>query len=152
MSNKPAPKDACGIQMIRHVGVVVEDVEKELLFFRDLLGFEVYWDKIEHGVFIETILKIPSVRVRTIKMRSKNGCALELLRYDTSFSSEKKICQTGFTHIAITVLDLDQTYRFLKEKNIEFLSEPKISPDKKAKVAFCRDPEGNFLELVEELT
>ncbi|VVB63242.1 Metallothiol transferase FosB [uncultured archaeon] len=139
------------IKNIRHVGVVVDDVERALSFYRDLLGFEVFWDKVEQGEFVETVLNITSVRVRTIKMRSDNGCVLELLHFGQNPPATKSIRQNGLTHIALSVIDIDQTYSLLKENKIEFLSAPQASPDKKAKVSFCRDFEGNFLELVQEL-
>lgn len=140
------------IKGIRHIGLVVEDAEKALSFYRDLLGFKVYWDKIEEGDFIETILAASPLRARTIKMKSADGCVLELLCYDSSFRpSAQKLCRSGFSHIALTVDDLDDIFVFFKEKGVEFLSQPRISPDGKAKVSFCRDFEGNFLELVQEL-
>jgi catechol-2,3-dioxygenase len=139
------------VRNIRHVGLVVEDVDKVLSFYRDRLGFEVYWDRVEQGAFVETILGMPSVRVRTIKMRSGSGCILELLRYEARIPSEKRISQAGYTHMALTVADLGSLYASLKEKKVEFLSAPQVSPDGKAKVVFCRDVEGNFLELVEDL-
>ena len=37
------------------------------------------------------------------------------------------------------------------DDGIEFISNPKISPDGYAKVAFCKAPEGTFIELVELL-
>jgi len=39
----------------------------------------------------------------------------------------------------------------MSAEEIQFLSKPTISPNRQACVCFCRDPEGNYLELVEEL-
>jgi extradiol dioxygenase family protein len=41
--------------------------------------------------------------------------------------------------------------RHLENAGISFIAAPKVSPDGKAKVAFCFDLEGNCLELVEEI-
>jgi len=141
------------IKSIRHIGLVVRNTEKALSFYRDFLGFKVYWDKIEEGSFIETITGLSRVKVRTIKMQSLNGCVLELLYYEAypGPSPVKELQQAGFTHMAITVGDLDKAFVTLKEKGVDFLSLPQISPDNKTKVVFCRDLEGNFLELVQEL-
>ncbi|HJO63248.1 MAG TPA: VOC family protein, partial [Desulfobacterales bacterium] len=57
----------------------------------------------------------------------------------------------GITHIAFTVEDIEQVYKRLVQSGITFLSTPQSSPDGYAKVAFCRAPEGTFIELVEEL-
>lgn len=140
------------IKGIRHVGLVVEDIEKALLFYRDILGFKVYWDKIEEGDFIETISHTPSLKLRTVKMKSADGSVLELLSCNQRSSLPvKKLYQTGLSHMALTVEDLVSVFSVLKEKGIKFLSVPQVSPDGKAKVSFCRDFEGNFLELVQEL-
>ena len=39
----------------------------------------------------------------------------------------------------------------MKKENIEFINKPIITLDNKAKVAFCKDPNGCFIELVELL-
>ena len=55
----------------------------------------------------------------------------------------------GFTHLALTVQNIDSLYKGLKKKGIKFNSKPRISNDGKAKVTYCRTPEGEFLELVQ---
>ncbi len=140
------------IKGVRHIGLVVNDAQKALLFYQDFLGFTVYWDRVEEGTFIETLSGVSPLKVRTVKMKSGNGCVLELLCYDTqSCFSVKKLFHSGFSHFALTVEDLDGMFVFLKEKGVEFVSPPQVSPDKKAKVSFCRDFEGNHLELVQDL-
>ena len=57
----------------------------------------------------------------------------------------------GCIHLAITVDDVEQTVKILQGSGVTFLSSPMLSDDGKAKVCFCRDPEGNYLELVEEI-
>ena len=41
--------------MFRHVGIVVKDLEKQLQFYRDYLGLEVYYSQIEKGNFLENL-------------------------------------------------------------------------------------------------
>ena len=65
---------------------------------------------------------------------------------------DRKIIDTGPTHMAFTVDDLDEIYKSFSENGIEFISAPKISPNGFAKVAFCSAPEGTYIELVELLT
>ena len=57
----------------------------------------------------------------------------------------------GYTHISITVKNIDSMYQNLKKKKIKFNSRPQITSDKKHKMTYCKTPEGAFLELVEEL-
>ena len=55
-----------------------------------------------------------------------------------------------FSHIALTVDDLDKTYDDLIERKLEFFSPPVNAKDSKVRLCFCKDYDGNILELVEE--
>ena len=143
------------MKAIRHFGIVVNDIEKSLHFYRDLLGLQIYRDMVEEGKFIDTILGLQNVRVRTIKMSAENGNTLvELLEYQSHAGKKREnyeIFDLGASHIAFTVEDINQEYKKLKEQGILFTTEPKTSPDGKAKVTFCFDPDGVPIELVQEL-
>jgi len=141
---------------IRHFGIVVTDMEKSLKFYRDFLGLKIKVDAIEEGPFIDAILGFKNIKVRTVKMLAdEENTLVELLCYE-SYKKEKKeknreIFNIGASHIAFTVDDLDYEYKRLKEKGIKFNCPPQISPDGKAKVTFCYDPDNTPIELVEEL-
>jgi catechol 2,3-dioxygenase-like lactoylglutathione lyase family enzyme len=139
---------------IRHIGIVVSDLEKALHFYGDILGFKVKRDMIESGEYIDNLSALKEVQVRTVKMAADDDNLIEFLYYQSNPRSlkEKDICDIGYSHIAFIVENLDEEYRRLKAKNIKFNSPPQISPDGKVKVAFCRDAEGNLIELVEEIT
>ena len=140
---------------MRHFGIVVQDVAESLHFYRDLLGLEIKRDMQEEGEFIDTILGLKNVRVRTVKMISKNGEALlELLEYASHKGKKREndeIFDLGASHVAFTVEDVDQEYKRLRAQGVSFICEPQISPDGKAKVTFCYDPDGVPVELVQEL-
>ncbi len=138
---------------LRHAGVVVENIEKSIELYRDCFGFEVVWDEIESGSFIDEILGTEDVKVRTVKMRDKKSGMIELLQYFSHkpMKFDKSLIQTGCTHLALTVDNLDKILIDLRELGLKFISDPKVSDNGKAKVCFCRDIEGNFLELVQEL-
>lgn len=146
----------------RHTGLIVDSIDRVLKFYRDMLGLVVIDDRVEEGKFIETVIgfKYPPetedkpFQVRTVKLGSNGHVFLELLKYltvhpiifDTRF-----LIRMGFAHVAFTVRDIDDLWYKLGDAGVPFLSRPQVSPDGKAKVCFCRDPEGNYVELVEEL-
>lgn len=141
------------IKNIRHTGIVVEDLNRSLSFYRDLLEFQISKQMDESGNFINSILKLEDVKVTTIKMEAPDGQLIELLKFHShqKKGNPKGICDIGITHIAFTVEDIEQVHKRLVQSGITFLSTPQSSPDEYAKVAFCRAPEGTFIELVEEL-
>ena len=138
---------------LRHAGIVVENIEKSIKLYRDCFGFEIVWDEIEKGTFIDEILGTEGVEVRTVKMKDKKSGIIELLQYysHSPVKFDNSLIQIGCTHLAFTVKDLNKVLNDLKGLGLAFVSDPKISDNGKAKVCFCRDFDGNFLELVEEL-
>lgn len=138
---------------LRHAGIVVENIEKSIKLYRDYFGFEVVWDEIEKGLFIDEILGAEGIKVRTVKMKDKKSGMIELLQYYSHepLKFNNSLIQIGHTHLALTVIDLEKVSNDLKNLDLEFISDPKVSEDGKAKVCFCKDFDGNFLELVQEL-
>lgn len=138
---------------LRHVGITVRDAEQSLKLYRDYFKFEVVWDQIEEGDFIDSLSGIKNIKVRTIKLKSQEGM-VELLQYLSHPSVENnkdKITRVGCSHFALTVDDLDKTYEDLIDLGLNFLDSPKKSADNNAKVCFCRDSDGTLIELVEEI-
>jgi len=141
------------INDIRHTGIVVADLETSLHFYRDLLGFRIAKQMEETGMYIDAVLSLHNVKVTTVKLVSPSGQMIELLKYQSHPAERtvREICEIGISHIAFTVGNLDVEYKKLKDQGIPFNSPPQVSPDGYAKVAFCRAPEGTFIELVEVL-
>lgn len=143
------------MKSIRHFGIVVEDLEKSLHFYQDLLGLKTKRDMQEEGIFIDAILGLKKVKVHTVKIASDEGDTLvELLEYASHKGKPRdryEIFDLGASHIAFTVEEIDDEYQRLKERGISFISEPQVSADGKAKVVFCYDPDGVPVELVQEL-
>lgn len=142
------------ITAIRHTGLVVADLQRALAFWRDLLGFKVVREMEESGPHIDAMMGLTDVRVTTVKMAAADGNLIELLYFHSH--PDKPAWQghpfsTGFTHIALTVEDLDQACEKLIAAGVEFAAGPQYSPDGLAKVTYGRGPEGVLLELVEVL-
>ncbi len=105
------------------------------------------------GEYLQTLLGLTGARATTVKLSAPDGAMIELLHFTagTGAKIDTRLNDRGLTHIALTVDDLDREYARLGAENIEFISPPETSPDGGAKVAFCRGPDGEFVELVQEL-
>ena len=143
------------VRNIRHFGVVVRDMERSLAFYRDLLGMEIRNRKEEKGPYLDTLLAVKNGEILTVKLSSGTGSSLlELIEFVSPKDPAPRrpeVNSVGPTHIALTVGDLGALSAILKKKGAPFLSEPIASPDGKVNLVFCRDPDGNLVELVEEL-
>lgn len=140
---------------IRHVGLVVSDIKKALEFYRDLLGLKIQGTTDEKGDFINQMFAKENIELKTIKLSADdNATRIELLEFSNPKSNQNKkieLINSGFTHIALTVNNLDEMYLRLRKADVKFNCQPKLSPNGKLKIAFCRDFEGNYLELTEEI-
>jgi catechol 2,3-dioxygenase-like lactoylglutathione lyase family enzyme len=142
------------MKAIRHTGIVVTDLNKALYFYQDLLGLRVVKDMKESGDYIDNISALKNVQVRTVKMAADDGNLIELLFYSScpgNPETNRTINQIGCSHVAFTVDNLDDEYRRLTQAGVPFNAPPQFSPDGFAKVTFCRDPDGSYIELVEVL-
>ena len=143
------------MKAVRHFGIVVRDMERSLPFYRDLLGLKIVSSMAESGAYLEQMLALPNARVHTVKMAAENGSALvELLEFESHPDESRQartICSLGPTHVAFTVENLDAVFGRLSQQGVRFNSPPQRAPDGGAMVAFCRDPDGTPIELVEVL-
>lgn len=143
------------VKAVRHIGMVVSDMERSLRFYRDLLGLKVMRVMNEAGAYIDNMLSLEGVQVTTVKLSADSGSALiELLEFNShprEAPTKREIFSLGPSHVAFTVDDLSVVYRRLSQAGVCFNAPPQLSPDGYAKVTFCQDPDGTLIELVEVL-
>ena len=139
------------IKDVRHVGIMVSDMEKSLKFYRDLLGLKVKSLVDEEGEFLDNMLAHENVKNKVAKLYAKNGNALIELIDSRSYANKKDrdFFTIGASHFALTVDDLEKTYDYLVKNGVKFTAPPQQTPDRFAKVTFCEDPDGTLIELVE---
>ena len=138
----------------RHVGIVIQDMEQSLRFWRDIMGLKVAVDFWEEGKFIDTVQQLTGVKLHMIKLSAPDGSMVELLHdvaHPTDSPGQDKLCDAGIRHIAFTVADVEDAWRTLTQHGCQVLSTPTSSPDGRARLFFARDPEGNLLEIVQML-
>lgn len=141
------------IKEVRHVGIVVNNMENSLKFYRDLLGLKIVRDMNEHGNYLDNMLSLDDVQVRTVKLSANDNLTLiELLEFKSHNDKDVRNFYTiGASHVAFTVENIEKLYQDLSEKDIKFNAPPQKSPDGLVKVTFCKDPDGTPIELVEIL-
>lgn len=147
------------ISSIRHIGIVVRNLDESLRFYRDTLGLSVYKRYTEESnQFIDKLVGIDKVKLEWVKVIIPKGGLIELLQYRSHpdpdvfkdrepFSSNK----LGCSHISLTVDNLSQLYDKLIKNGYKCNSEPLCSPDGKVKILYCHDPDGVILEIIEDI-
>ena len=141
------------IKDVRHVGIVVSDMDASLKFYKELLGLKIKSLVDEEGEFLDNMLAHKNVKNKVAKLFTGNGNALVELIDSKSFANKKdqNFFTIGASHFAFTVDNLQETYEYLLKNNVKFTAPPQLTPDGYAKVTFCEDPDGTPIELVEVL-
>jgi catechol 2,3-dioxygenase-like lactoylglutathione lyase family enzyme len=127
-----------------HVCLSVADLDVQQRWYQQALGLTEVVERFE----------LPEPHVRTVVLRAPNGMRVELIEREGSsaqiFADPLEAALTqGFSHWALEVEDLDQTFAALSADGAQPVSPPAPAVQPGARFAFVRDPEGNLLELIQ---
>jgi glyoxylase I family protein len=123
------------------VCIACSNIDKSVTFYRDLLGMkELQHEKTPEGM--------------TIVLLDAGGGGLELFGSseirDTPAPALPE-SSAGIRHFAVTVSNMSKVYDFLRSKGVEFTVHPRAPKVMKnaTGIAFCKDPDGILVELIE---
>ena len=136
-----------------HVDLMVEDMERELAFYKDVLGFEIFEDCILKS---EAFLFLTEGRATSMRLvflgRNKRSTMIELVQFLTDSGQPIQVSQLKFKwNLSFLVDDLEQAQQYLSKKGFKPLTSPhsiSLPTMGKANVTFLLDPENLLLELV----
>jgi catechol 2,3-dioxygenase-like lactoylglutathione lyase family enzyme len=129
------------VKGFEHVCLACSNIEKSVEFYRDFLGMTVrQYETTPEGV--------------TVVLLDTSGGGLELFGSaeirDTP-APQLPPSSAGIRHLALIVSDMAAIYESLCAKGVEFTvlpRKPKVMKNATG-VAFCKDPDGNFVEFIE---
>ena len=136
-----------------HASFTVSDMDRSLLFYRDLLGMTLEADRELQAPHISRITGFPGTRMRVANLRVA-GLMLELIQYREPAGERPPLrtCNVGNAHIAFDVEDLPKLCRELSARGVQFRSEPVEIPSGPLKggyVVYFSDPDGITLEFIQ---
>ena len=134
-----------------HMAISVKDIDKSLKFYRDLLGFEVDWEKDHYsGEAFSSIAGFSEAEARIVMLKGY-GARVELFKYYTPAGKEhdpRPQCDFGITHFALSVKNIHQIYERLSHDGVQFNCPPR-SPRPGVWATYMKAPDGVTIELVE---
>ena len=138
-----------------HTSFTVSDLDRSLAFFRDALGFEVTSKGPRNPSLIQAITGVEGAEVLIAYVRGP-GHSIELIEYikpETRSSVRPQPCDTGFSHIAYDVDDIDAAIKAARDHSVEPIG-PVVAidqgPNRGSRVAYLRDPDGITIEFIEK--
>lgn len=147
------------IKSVFHTSWTVDDLERSVAFYRDLLGFELIGRRERQGPAIETVVGFPNADLRMAFLRvpgapvGASGHHLELIEYRHPRGRKLDIrtCDTGSAHLALETTDIHADHARLEAAGVTIVSAPVTFDGVAGKVLACylRDPDGFTIELVQ---
>ncbi len=141
---------------IKHIGIYVRDLDKMVSFYKDVLGFIELTRYSDKGNHIDSILKRQGAEVEICKLVSpfgkekKQGDMIELICFPENDRRMilGELFAPGMSHIGLEVEDVHKMYQTIQENGGQSVCEPIQVKESGNYLAFCRDVEGNYLELI----
>lgn len=143
------------ITTMNHTSFTVEDLQKSLQFYRDILGLEVISLAERDKEFSSKVSGVDNAKMNIAYIKANNG-TIELIEYT---SGKGKILDTttsnvGSAHVCFNVKDFDKWIEHLNTNHVIFRGQVctvPVGPNKDRKVVYATDIDGNNLEFIEEI-
>ncbi len=137
-----------------HVGIGVSDLSRSIAFYRDLLGFNVAYERGEvTAEYMPRLVGIPGARLKIAGLDIP-GLHLDLLEYiePHGAAAAGPTYDVGNGHIGFNVDDIWAAYNRLSAAGVRFKSEPVSitqGPNKGGWAVYFVDPDGITLEMIQ---
>lgn len=152
------PSDPGAVIGVESVAMVVEDMERSLRFFTEVLPFEMVSDRELAGDEYERLQGVFGLRLRIVRVRLGEEF-LDLMDFlapeGRPVPVDSRSNDRWFQHVAIVVSDMDAAYATLRAANVRHASAgPQRLPDWNRHAGgieafYFRDPDGHVLEVLE---
>lgn len=151
------------IKSVFHTSWTVENLDRSIAFYRDLLGFEFVGTRERQGPEIETVVGFPKADLRIAFLRIPgapvgiSGHHLELIEYrrPKGLKLDIRTCDTGSAHLALETTSIHEDYERLRQAGVTIVSEPvtfKGGVAGEVLALYLRDPDGFTIELVQVMS
>ena len=122
---------------ILHTCLNVSDLDRSIGFYTKFIGLNL----ISHR-------EVKQNNAEIAFLEDEGGAAIEL----THWRDKKDLVEgDNFDHIAFAVKDVGATVGELKASGVTIAMEPFSLSGSSSRIAFIKDPDGNWLELIERL-
>ena len=147
------------IKQIAHVGVTVSDIDRSIAFYRDVLGLDFKGEMTMEGKETDLLFGRKNSKARVAYLNGSDHIMcppLELIQFTEQDikGDEADLFKTSISEICFATDDIWKAYHELKEKGVEFLSEPQEFDSTaygfgKSIAVYLRDPDGIIMELIQ---
>jgi catechol 2,3-dioxygenase-like lactoylglutathione lyase family enzyme len=143
-----------------HFSFTVADIERSIVFYRDLLGFTLVYTQEQANAYTSRLVGYPSAHLKVAQfalpgqLRGISTHDLELVEYVTPRGArgDINICNPGAGHLAMCVDDIQARYTRLTAAGVHFFSPPNAitaGVNQGGFTCYFHDPDQIVLEMVQ---
>lgn len=145
---------------IWHFSFTISDLERSIIFYRDLLGLELVHTQEQSNAYTRRLVGYPDAHLKIAMFHipgspvGPSGHHLELVEYVAPRGSrgDPGTHNPGAAHLAFVVEDIHLVYQRLSEAGVHFISPPNLIEagiNQGGYTCYFRDPDQITLELVQ---
>ena len=137
-----------------HTGFTVANIERSLVFWQDVLGFELSHRAHHTGDLASEVTGVPGAEISIAVLKSP-GHRIELLEYHAPPDRKRadlRPCDVGSVHIALSVDNLDAVLSTIAGSDWRAVGKPQVlktGPNAGKRVIYVRDPDGTTIEFMQ---
>ena len=129
------------------MAIAVEDLTASTAFYIEIMGMELDYSARHAGEIPSRISGVPDADLEVVVLK-KGAVRIELTDYrHKEMASLKPQNQTGLTHIAFLVSDIDHAFKRISSLGYRFNSPPLQSRPGGPKVCYFHGPDNVVIEL-----
>jgi catechol 2,3-dioxygenase-like lactoylglutathione lyase family enzyme len=142
---------------VESIGITVQDMDRAVGFYTEVLGFERVSDTEVAGEDYERLYGVFGLRLHTVRLKLGDE-KIELMEFVAPRGRPTPVDSRSndgwFQHIAIIVADMNRAYRWLRDHKVAHASTgPQLLPDWNPNAGgisafYFHDSEGNYLEVL----
>ena len=143
------------LKRMDNVGIVVEDLDATIEFFREL-GLELEGRAMVEGAWAGRVTGLGDQRVEIAMLRTPDGHSrLELSRFlappVVADHRNAPVNALGYLRVMFAVDDIDETLARLRKHGAELVSSEVVQYEDAYRLCYIRGPEGLLIGLAQEL-
>ena len=143
------------LKRMDNVGIVVEDLDATIEFFREL-GLELEGRAMVEGAWAGRVTGLGDQRVEIAMMRTPDGHSrLELSRFlaprVVADHRNAPVNALGYLRVMFAVDDIDETLARLRKHGAELVGGEVVQYEDAYRLCYIRGPEGLLIGLAQEL-
>ena len=146
---------------IYHAGLTVSDMDRSIVFYRDVLGLRFLGEILMEGPETEVLFQRKGCRARVAYLNGSEAAGMppvELIQFLESGIRHQPsdLFATSVSELCFYTDDIEKAYENLREHRVECLSAPQSFDFTSAgfgrsRAFYFRDPDGIVLEMMQPL-